>query len=328
MSTMRSKEMTLVTNNVIKPIAIAFGDAHFTLKNPVCRKDNLTETITSKIQQLVDIARQYDVPLLNVGDTFDDWKCGHDLVSIVAKGFQQRKELAYVYGQHELPYHDYSEKMRSPSTAAFIMKHEAKQTPIFFSTCTVYGMSWKAKSISNIAVKVDHKPIIVLAHMMCIMGKKTNPYHTDDESLGIGNIAKQISPHVDIMITGDNHIPFQATVVTKGRKLFWLNCGPVLRTNADENNPSCWLVGWDRQSNYCADQIILFHNIDAITREHLEQKEEQEAWESQFIETLRQGNKKNIAINFKRIVQRLIETSKTDEETQRWIAKAMEMENK
>ncbi len=279
--------MKRTKNDYLKypPDFILWSDVHIMEKNPVARLDLYTEVIQwKKLLVVKELQKQFGCPVLCGGDLFDKWKVSPELLSKTMKYLP--KNLYTVYGQHELPEHNLSLAYKSathtletsghlkivnPASTYFAAK-EANSKSIKAPFHTVNGASW-GEDLPTSLVKNTQQRLIGVMHRFVWEEKEV---FSQDNTRAI-NILKKY-PMYDLILTGDNHKPF--VVEYKGRLL--VNPGSFFRITAGQINhrPRVYLYYAEPNTVY---PYYIPINENAVSREHLEEKEERKQRVGAFI---------------------------------------------
>lgn len=87
--------------------ALLFTDPHIYGKNPLCRLDDLTEKQFEKLDEIKTVANRYKVPVLCMGDITESPNIGYGTFTSLSYILQEiERNLYFVYGQHDLFWHD------------------------------------------------------------------------------------------------------------------------------------------------------------------------------------------------------------------------------
>ena len=82
-------------------------DTHIYGKNPIGRTDDLTIVQFKKIEEIVEIANEYDCPVIHGGDVFNSPNVGYSIyITLLSILSDLPKGLFLLLGQHDLWWHD------------------------------------------------------------------------------------------------------------------------------------------------------------------------------------------------------------------------------
>ena len=249
------------------PSAIFAADIHLRADTPICRTDDFRKTQKLKLQYLFDAGESLDCPIFIAGDfghrSFWPNELLSEVISLCLKT-GGRDRIQIIAGQHDLPQH----RVERWKDGALGVLHAAEAIEVcdnqqsdiwknfvsyyfpFGQDITKQKLSWK-----NVAI----------AHMMVI---ENNPLWPGQEAPKANDLLKKY-PEYDLIVTGDNHHPF--VIEYEGR--VHINPGSMMRQKSDQvNHLPRFYLWWAKTNQY----MPIFWSIkkDAVTREHLIEKEE------------------------------------------------------
>jgi DNA repair exonuclease SbcCD nuclease subunit len=248
--------------------AILTADWHLMETNPVCRKDDLTETQWEKVDFIAALQKEYGCPVIHAGDLFDFWKPSPELL---AKAMQHLPNNFWtVYGNHDLPQHNIELAYKSGIHA---LLHAGKlqvldtchwlETPTKHSWAPIFGEECHRKTL--------------VWHVMTYQGLLPFPGCTAPKG---AKLLRQYS-QFDLIVTGDNHKPFVEEY--EGRLL--VNPGSLFRITAIQQTHKPRVYLWNGRLN-TVEPVYLPIKEDVISREHLEATEERDNRIDAFISTI------------------------------------------
>lgn len=251
----------------IKPNAILVGDIHFSESQPTARTDNLYQVQFEKLDFISELQKKYNCPIIQSGDLFDYWKASPMLLSDILDRLPA--SFYAIYGNHDLPQHQYDLRYKC---GLFTLQtaHKVNILPGCHWEQTPTEASFTITTESGIVRK------ILVWHIMTYW-KKEGDWQG---GLSARNILRQY-PQFDLIVTGHNHKTFEAYL--HGRVL--VNPGALLRTAADQINHKPVVYLYYAETN-TIEPIEIPINKEAITREHLEQKQERDSRILKFVENL------------------------------------------
>jgi DNA repair exonuclease SbcCD nuclease subunit len=213
-------------------IALAVADIHLTLTPPPARagEPNWLRAQQRSLDELAGLAKEHNVPILFAGDVFDHYDAKPALINFA---IDHLPPMYAIPGQHDLPLHNLADIEKS----AFWTLVKAKiitQVPLDGLTIgpiRVYGFPWGAQ-VSAPSI-LEKRSIKIALHHAYRWIKNCGYEGAPEESrLGVG---KEIPYEgFDIVITGDNHIPFDLHYEKTKRYIF--NCGSFYRRKSDERH--------------------------------------------------------------------------------------------
>jgi len=257
----------------MKPDLIFSADWHLRLDTPTCWTGNFLESQAEAITFVVDKAKKYKCPIVIVGDLGHRalWENKLERMFIeLTKGVK----IFVIAGQHDLVNHQLS-KWRDGGIGVLHEAEAIKMINTIESNFSYelypfhYGM--KLKSYRNTK---QGPRIIALPHQMVI---EDNPLWPGQEA-STGNKLLKSFPIYDLIVTGDNHLPF---VAKQGRRLL-VNCGSLQRQTAAQidHRPRVYL--WEAESN-TVNPVYLPYNEKAVSRKHIKQVEDRDQRMEAFI---------------------------------------------
>lgn len=258
------------TNNPVqskkRPNLILSADWHLRKDSPVCWMSDFQKEQWDTLDFIADLQKECDCPIIVAGDLFEKWFNSNDFLTIVMQHIPNN--LYVIYGQHDLPQHSIDLSYKSSIDTL----REAGKLKIL-KGCH-FGQEPKEASLFFPNRNPDIN-VLVWHHMTYI--KPPFP----GASGGQADTILRKYPQFDLIVTGDNHQQFSTSV--DGRLL--VNPGSLTRQTADQIDFQPRVALW-----YAEDNTIEWVNIpiqqNAITREHLEVKEQRNERIDAFISKL------------------------------------------
>lgn len=246
------------------------SDLHLSHRPPLVRagEKNWYEVMLRPLKQLWDLQHKYQVPVIVAGDIFDDgWRphrCPPELIgfAINALGALRTSSQWSVFavpGQHDLPYHRYQDIHKSAymvlaQAGVLWSLKETHPTEIITTGGRIlhlHGFPW------GFEPKPLEKPNplcieIAVVHRY-VWSSEDNAYPGVNMDQHGGPLRKRLHNY-DVIVTGDNHIPFYMPK-KKDLPALW-NCGTFMRRRLNERDlcPSVGLLH--------ADLTITRHTLD------------------------------------------------------------------
>jgi DNA repair exonuclease SbcCD nuclease subunit len=278
--------------------AILTSDWHLREDTPVCRTDDFWEAQWNKVLYIAWLQMQHQCPVIHAGDLFHHWKPSPYLLSRAMECIPLN--FYTIYGQHDLPQHNL--ELADKSGIYTLMKADKL---MILPSCS-WGQDPKEPS------GIFYNKVLVW-HKMNYQGKLPWPGCTDPLAAGI--LRKY--PQYDLIVTGDNHKPFVETY--DGRLL--VNPGSLMRQEAGqmEHKPRVYL--WSKETN-TVEPVFLPILGDAISREHIDVKEQRDTRISAFIEQL--NTEFNATMSFEDNLEVFKQTNQIRESVMEIIYKAIE----
>ena len=244
---------TLITAGEVSadtPIAIVCSDIHLSPGAPAARieEPDWQKAMESQMLWLFNQAKFYNVPLVIAGDIFDRAIADSRFISVIIGLFRQCEVPIYaVPGNHDLPYHSYSNM--SESAYGILMVTDSIKNIDQIVTyrignrdITLHGYYW-ARSFDNPPpFNPDHFNIAVIHKYVY---DSTTGYFGADISGRYDNQLSTVRHNYDFLIYGDNHTPFHKTTPS-GQIL--INCGSFFRRSQNDKHlkPAAYLLKLDR----------------------------------------------------------------------------------
>jgi len=262
-----------------KPDAILTADWHIRPDTPECRTDDYFAAMERKIDFILELSKEYDCPILIAGDIgnkpgdkenkVNDNSWPPWLLRWAISKFEGH-EIIVIPGQHDLPNHQLNLWERSGvgvlhAAGAIELIGTEAHFPIasHFETFGIipfpYGIpiksfDWdKYKKPDILIISMTHQPVI-----------ENKPRWPDDNAPVGHSLLKQF-PEYQLILTGDNHIPFVAEY--EGRIL--VNPGSIMRNTADQEDHKPRVYVWYSEEN-TAVPVYLPIEQNVITRKHID----------------------------------------------------------
>lgn len=305
-------------------IALMVADLHFSHKPPSARagEKDWYEVMERYFNELKMLKGRYDCPAVIIaGDIFDNgWqsnKCPPQLVNFVLTALYGLGACA-VPGQHDLPCHRYDDVSRSAYWTLVMAKVITNLTPGIpvempapgGRVLRLHGFPWGVEFIPL----EDRSPLCVeIAVVHQYVWTKTTGYDGAPKEQWLGNFKKKMRGY-DIVITGDNHVPFD--MVTAHSRIY--NCGTFMRRKRDEKNirPSIGLLH--------ADLFISRHYLDTARDDVFDDsaKVESEFDPSRLLEELKDLEEK--CVDFVEALERVRESKRLGDDVWEIVLSALE----
>jgi|AntDeeMinimDraft_5_1070356.scaffolds.fasta_scaffold03150_5 DNA repair exonuclease SbcCD nuclease subunit len=242
------------------------ADWHLRSSQPTCRTDDFWNAQWDVVRQVSKLQRRYNCPVLHAGDLFDHWKPSPRLLSQAIKFLPD--QFYTVYGNHDVPQHSLDLIEKTGIYTLMIGGHINVLSGSHFDQIP--------SDPSMIFPSGDRE--VVVWHEYVYTGKAPFP---GAEKEAKGNWALDKYDKFDLILTGDNHIPFVCR--DEGRIL--VNAGSLTRQSAKQINyrPRVWL--YNARKNKVKPHYLDVPK-DVISREHIEEKEERDDRITAFVERL------------------------------------------
>lgn len=243
--------------------AILTGDWHLREDAPVCRIDDFWESQWEKVDFISNLQKQYGCPVWHSGDLFNKWNPSLYLVAETIKHLPNK--FFTIYGNHDLPQHN----LELVHKCGINLLREANKLTV------MNGEHWGSKTPSVFNMIAEKK--ILLWHVMTYVGREPWPGCPDPKAITLLKKHKDF----DLILTGHNHKAF--VVEDNGRLL--VNPGSIMRQDADQIDFKPRVYLWDAKLNE-VEIVFLPIKDDAVSREHLDKKQNRDGRIEAFISRL------------------------------------------
>lgn len=279
--------------------AILTADWHLRDDRPISRTDDFFASQRKKLIAIQELQTRYDCPVYHAGDLFHNWKASPFLLSEAMMFLPD--DFYTVYGQHDLPQHSLDLKNKSGinvlDTAGFL---------------TVLDDGSFGEKIMGPNFGTGNRKGLLL-HKFVWDGKKI-PWPGCEEVTAEELLDEY---NFDLIVSGDHHKPF---VYEKYGRLV-VNPGCLTRQAADyaDHQPRVYL--YEEETN-TVEPAFLPINIDAISREHIEQAKARDKRIDAFIARL--NDEWKVAISFEENLARFLSNNHMRKSVTELIYKAIE----
>ena len=211
------------------------GDWHLTDKQPENRIDDYAEAVLTKLQFIIDTAKELGCCLIiQPGDLFDSPNPSYSLFSKVAKAIKRIHPIwvATVWGQHDLRYRNKGDTALkaleiSCSGNLLLELNDRFQDPV-----TIHSAGWE----EAVPKPIDGKFNILITHRM-IVNEKIWEGQTDFDYANVFLLKHPFN----LIVSGDNHKYF---IAEHGKRLL-VNCGSMMRSSINQIDHIPTLVFFD-----------------------------------------------------------------------------------
>ena len=283
-----------------KVTAILTSDWHLREDTPVCFIKDWHQEQWKAVEFVRSLQLTYQCPVFHAGDLFHHWKSSPALLSQTLSFLPQK--FYTIYGQHDLPQHNW--ELRNKSGLHTLEVAGALNV--------LHGHHWGQEPAGNSVINIGTSKRICVWHNMTY---QKIPF--PGASGGMANKILRKYPQFDLIVTGDNHQSFVEEY--QGRIL--VNPGSLTRQTADQIDfkPSVYL--WHAENN-SVERIFIPCQEGAISREHIERKEERDSRISAFISKLDSDWKAEMT--FEENLEIFFQANNTREQIKELIYKAIE----
>jgi predicted phosphodiesterase len=244
--------------------AILTSDWHLREDTPTCFIGNFQKEQWDAVDFISELQKRHNCPVVHAGDLFHTWKSSPWLLRETMKHLP--KMFGTIYGQHDLPSHN----LQLADKCGINVLEEAGKLTV------LEGCHWgQTPETYESTDFIKNRHTLIWHHLTYL----TKPFPGADGGMAEGILRKY--PMYDMICTGDCHQSF--TVEYQGRRL--VNPGNLTRQTADQADFQPRVALW-----FASDNSIEWVNLpiqkDAISREHLEVKEQRDARIDAFVSSL------------------------------------------
>jgi DNA repair exonuclease SbcCD nuclease subunit len=291
------------TKSTKTPDLILTADWHLREDQPICRTDDFWETQWNKVDQVSELQKKFDCPVVHAGDLFHNWKSSPWLLSTAISLLP--KKFFTVFGNHDIPQHNLEldhksgvNTLRQAGIVRVLPKGSFGQEP---------------GKIDFRVSKTEFRMVGVW-HQFVWDGEKI-PWPGCDEMTAMQVLKKY--PEFDLIVTGDHHKPFTETY--QGRLL--VNCGCLTRQASDYANhkPCVWL--WYADTN-TVEPYYLDIPEGVVSRDHIEKKEQIDKRMEAFISRL--SDEWDVSISFEDNLERFFSSNHVKKSVKELVYKAID----
>jgi len=293
---------------------ILTADWHLREDQPQCRTDDYWEAQEQAVDFVRELAGEYDCPVVIAGDVFDKWKRTHRLVSWAAT--HMPPDVYAIPGQHDLPFHRITEAPRMALNVLFdtgrVKPLYTVQTSAVGHPTRIYGFPYGVEL--GPCTDTGSGPNIAVCHQL--VWHKVKPWPGCEAGTAV-KLLKKMKGY-DLVVTGDNHIPFTVKLKS-GRRL--VNPGSLMRMRADQADHKPRVYLWCAEDN-SIEPVYLPIKKGVVIREHIDQKEKREARMSSFVTRL--SEQWEVGLSFEDNLKKFYRENKTKKQVKSLIAEALE----
>ncbi len=314
--------------------AILAADWHLRDTVPSCRKDDYWDAQWRKVGQVMTLADKHKCSVFHAGDLLDKWKASPRLLNKCIRRLPN--QLITIFGQHELPNHNYDEYYRSGLYTLYlgtgrgfdVLGPKGQEDldwcqDAYHARIVIYGIGWNDETnvLSNIekvkkSIKEGRKggrfqKFVVMFHGLVGSGKDSWEHHAD--CYKAKGLLKELN--ADLIVSGDNHKPF--TVKDKKGRLL-VNPGSLMRMTTDQKDHRPRVYLWNAEANevephYLDIEEDVFREV-SMTMEIADEKIDQ------FIQHVK---KLDISLSFENNLEKFFKKSKTRKQVRELIREAI-----
>lgn len=260
--------------------AVLIADTHIGDRVPVCRDpDEYHKAMFRKLDAIAELQDREQCPVLVAGDVFDRWMLPP---WILREAIERIRGWIAIPGQHDLPQHRLGAYGRSALSVlesagcVKVLKRSSQEFEV--PGWSIVGFPWGSE-LGPVSPLSDRA--VALVHRLVYPDKPPFPGAENTGSTALALLKKMKG--FDLIVSGDNHETFYE-VDHQGRTL--INPGSMMRTTAAQagHEPCAFL--WYAEDN-TIERVVLPHQRDVVSREHIEEVEKRDARIEAFISRLR-----------------------------------------
>jgi len=306
-----------------KVIAILTADWHLSHKPPIWRSNepDWYEAMRRPLNELSELQKLYNCPILVAGDIFDKWNASAELINFAMMNIPNN--VYAIAGQHDLPEHNIEQIDKSAYFSLALGKtikelFYAKVQPLLEFNVYAFMYGDKIVKPDEHVTNSTGLPNIAVAHQYICKPGADYPNAPKEAYLNKKLVPKGKKWYgYDVMVFGDNHKSFFINI--GDTKVF--NCGTLMRRASDEENYK------PRVGLLYSNGDIDFHYLDISQDKHLTPDEMKDAKEYEeidmedFAKELRKLGA--AALDFSKAMKEFWLSDKTRKSVQDIILKAM-----
>lgn len=277
--------------------------------NPVCRTDNFYETQWKKIAFIKRIQAENGMcPIIHAGDLFHHWKPSPELLSKTIINLP--KNFYTIYGNHDLPQHSLELLHKSGI-------HTLRVAGALTVISTGHFGSEDIGELNN-NVGIWHKFVYK-------KGSDEEGWAVKNNSTILAENVLQKYPKYDIIITGDNHSAFVVKRQDESGKIHYLiNPGSLTRQTAMQEDFQPRIYIYDKNRKKKLEKIYIPIVKSAVSREHLDEKQERAEALEVFINQLKQEHEWMKSLDFKQNIEMYMQSNKVNKAVRALVYAALE----
>ena len=216
--------------------ALIVGDIHLAGRNPPNRIDDVvTDLQFEKVEEIVDIANQMDVPIICTGDSFHTPTVSNKLLSRLGRIINQlKREFYFVFGNHDLQYHS-MEKIDNTSIGVVLsnnckIRHISEFHKYYGSQNRWAYIDYGAAFTHNYLDAEFAKSNFMLSHKAIVNDSLVNTESWIADDINFCQAAADFEGMFKLIVCGHWHKPY----IYKHKQTLVINPGPVIRRQITE----------------------------------------------------------------------------------------------
>lgn len=264
--------------------AIISSDIHIRPDLPRCRIDsNWEETQRLMIEEIINIANKYNIPLCIVGDLFDSGSVPDRLINMLLNEFSKiNKKVYFIAGNHDLPYHSITNVNNSSIGILISLLSNHKKIE--------HGMPCGVWHDFN--CEILGEGTIFFTHRLVFKSLKSIPPNcTGVTAQQLIDEVTEINSKIQWIFTGDNHKNFHY----ENNGIHVVNPGCTIRQSVDEISykPSVFYVDTEKE---IVERIYLSDNAEMVDDSYIKNENERDERIGAFIQGIKKSKKVSLSI--------------------------------
>lgn len=292
--------------------AILTADWHIGDKQPVCRMDNYRETMKRKIEFIFKCSfvgydsGEWNYPILHAGDFLDNWKISDETKNWLLD-FLPPLKIYTAPGNHELPGHNIAlYKKTSLALLERMWVYVPKDVFYFYEEDGRHIIQFFPYNMFNSFDSINKDATLVLMHEMIFNPKEELPPWAENK-FSVNDLLDNLPKKCKGVVCGHNHKSFIAW--RKGK--FFLSPGSIFRMDADQfdQEPKVFLFDSEKEGKEMIQEIIIPHDKDVVSREHLEKIKEKDSRLASFVKRI--DTDYRVSLSFEKNMENFLQKNRT-----------------
>ena len=317
---MRTKNKQVT--DVFKPSALIISDMHLRDTPPLCRAgEDWFAVMSQKINTVLDVAKSYNIPILDGGDIFHKWKSSPNLTGWSIRTISGC-DFYTVAGNHDLPAHNmeqyYHSSLSVLESAGSVKVLKNINEIIDMGDFYLSGCGWGCETRDVLEYKNDNNKVLIL-HAEVYNGN-SQIWQDSDNSCDAKKLLTRY-PGYKLIIVGHNHDAF--TYCGDAGRIV-LSPGSMFRTTIDQIDYKPKYYLWDAKTNEIREHYFIVDKIEKIVDNKQEVEAGNDCVTFDFIKYLKTDTE--IDISFRRNVESYINKNNVDEKVKSLLYESLESE--
>lgn len=210
--------------------ALLIGDLHLAGKNPPNRIDDIVTNLQfEKMEEIIDIANQMDVPIICTGDIFHTPTVSNKILSRFGKIINElKREFYFVFGNHDLQYHSMEKIDNTSIGVEWANNYKIRHISEFH----IHYGSQNRWAYIDYGTPLTHPPgsKFLLSHKAIINDSLINAESWIADDINFCQAAADFDGMFKLIVCGHWHKPY----IYKHKQTLIINPGPVIRRQITE----------------------------------------------------------------------------------------------